>query len=138
MDADRFEALIRVLSQRDTRRRVFAALAGFAGFGLDAAVARKRKKHKNKKKKRACRNCCRADRSSCPKRSAACKPGNCPRFAITASWDSDRDHETYLFVPNAEGASLPSPFIETSCNFCAPDPYPFACVNQKPRDRATK
>ena len=124
MAADRFDALTRILSQPRTRRGALAALAGLAGIGAGAAS------RKRKKKQRVCRNCCRADRSACRKKSATCRPGNCARFAITASWDSDLDHDTYLFVPNDEGQSLPSPFIETSCTIGEPDDYPFARVNQ--------
>lgn len=97
-------------------------------------------KKKKKKKKKSCRNCCRENGSPCAKKNAACKPALCSRFTVTASWDSDENYDTYLFVPNDEGASSPSPFIDKFCIDSERDLYPFASVNQNaegPGDEVT-
>jgi hypothetical protein len=133
MSSGWFDGLVASLRHGATRRGALGVLAGTVGLGLQAAPAKKRKK--------TCRTCCRANGNPCTKKNASCKPGYCPRFTITASWDSDRNHDTYLFVPNAEGASLPSPFIDKLCNSCGRGPYPFACVNQDaegPGDEVTR
>lgn len=124
MDTNRFDGLTRSLRNGLTRRGALGMLAG-ATLGQGAAAARKKKKPRKK-----CRNCCRASGSPCTKKNAACKPGLCPRFTVTASWDSDENHDTYLFVPNDEGASASFPFFDQFCNICEEDVYPFACVNQ--------
>lgn len=138
MDTNRFDALTRALNHQQTRRGALGVLAGFSGLGLGAAAAKKGKK--GKKGNKACRNCCRADASACGKTSKSCKPGNCLRAPVTieAVWTTqDSDHDTFLFVPNDAGASLPSPFIDYNCNpavsDCQDEVYPFTCVSKDAR-----
>ena len=92
---------------------------------------------KKKKKKKPCTDCCLANGKLCTKASTTCKPKNClsTPFTIEARWNNpDTDHDTYFFVPNQSGATLPSPFIDYSCNpvdsDCENDVYPFICVSK--------
>jgi hypothetical protein len=135
MDAARFDRLTRLATAVGTRRGLLTAatLAGLAGAfrsqsGPDAAGAAR---------KRRCNNCCRRNGSACKRRSPTCKRRFCLRAPVTieAIWTKpDTDHESYLFVPNEEGASLASPYIHDNCNpdnsDCEEDLYPFACVSQ--------
>lgn len=66
-----------------------------------------------------------------------CKASNCLGTSLTveAKWTkAGKDHDTFLFVPNEAGASLPAPFVNNSCNAsstnCENDVYPFTCVSQ--------
>lgn len=144
MDNARFAGAVRALSQGGTRRGALGLLAGIAGVGLDAAAARNRKKRRRKK----CANCCRARGTSCKKKSRTCKKKFClsAPFAVEARWtNAASDHDTYVFVPNAAGASLDSPFIDYGCNpdrsDCEDDVYPFICVDRDapgPGDEVTR
>lgn len=132
MDPDRFDALTRSLPAGGSRRRMLAGALGLLAVlaGHDAGARKKKGTRRTTRKSKPCRNCCRANGNPCPRKNAACKPALCSRFTVTASWDSDENHDSYLFVPNDEGESLPAPFIDKSCNGCVRDLYPFACVNQ--------
>jgi len=101
-------------------------------------------------KKKVCQTCCREDGSACTKKSEKCKPSLCQSasplplplptvltsFTVEARWTNTyTDHDTFLFVPNEAGSTLPSPYIDYSCNpadspRCADDVYPFTCVSQ--------
>ena len=55
-------------------------------------------------------------------------------FTIEANWDTLKDHETFVFVPNKEGeGSPPFRFIDRGCraaeSLCETE-YPFACVSR--------
>lgn len=80
---------------------------------------------------------CRKNGTKCKKKSKTCKAKHCltTPFTIEAHWSSvDIDHDTYLFVPNEAGATLPSPLIVYTCTppstDCENDVYPFSCVSQ--------
>jgi hypothetical protein len=127
MDGNRFDGIVRSLPCAATRRGVVGVLFGGAALGLHTATGKK----KRKKKKKPCRTCCRADGVPCRKKNARCKPAFCPRFTVTARWDSDRNYDTYLFVPDENGGNTtPTPFIDKLCNICDRDVYPFACVDR--------
>jgi hypothetical protein len=109
-------------------------------------------KDKGTHKKNTCHNCCRANGSPCTKKSNRCTRSLCQRsstaalthtpdgggggapLTIEAVWTEDRDHDTFLFVPNEAGSTVPSPWIDYSCNpadsGCEDNVYPFACVSQ--------
>lgn len=129
METECFDALRRILGNGINRRGALAILTAAAGIGLGKAEAKK----KNKK----CKDCCTSEGTSCKNKSSKCKPKNCLNtpFTVEAVWTNpDTDHDTYIFVPNAKGASLPSPFIDYGCNpvdsDCEQNLYPFICVSK--------
>jgi hypothetical protein len=143
MDDARFDHLTRTLAQR-TRRRSFVRGVSGLGAGLvmtapwAAEVAETRRKGKGKA-------LCRDNGSSCKKKGAACRSGNClgAPFSIEAQWaGANTNYNTYFFVPRQAGNSGPSPFISStsgstiniSCtpaaSNCEDDVYPFACISQ--------
>ncbi len=58
----------------------------------------------------------------------------CAPFTVQAVWTNDEsDHDTYVFVPNEAGSTVPSPYINYSCNADDDDceeEYPFVCVSR--------
>jgi hypothetical protein len=137
MEKRRFDRLSRWLVRSESRRSTLRALgagvlvSGLGGLGLGEALARK------KKGKKKCKDCCLANGSQCNKTNSKCKAKHClsTPFTIEAHWTNPgSDHDTYLFVPNQAGASLPAPFIDYYCNAsesaCESDLYPFTCVSK--------
>lgn len=134
MDADRFDRIARTLFSRFAgriERRVLlrrAAALGAAPLGrvmLPKAAAAK--------------TLCLKNGSRCKKKGKKCKAGNCLKtpFTIEARWSNpSSDHDTYVFVPNAPGASLPFPYFNYNCRSDdAGDGQlePFAYVSQDAR-----
>jgi len=73
---------------------------------------------------------------ACRRRSANCQADNCLQtpFTIVANWaNQSLDHDTYLFIPTANGSTDPVPYISYACNpadsGCEQDVYPFTCVS---------
>ena len=157
MESGRVVRLATSLSTTGTRRRLVRLLAAMPlGVALttllaDAPDTTAKPKTKGAHKKQTCRDCCRANETVAPgsrtAASAACagrprpsrhrrgRPGrHGPPLTIEAVWASDRDHDTYLFIPNEAGSTLPAPWINYYCfpenSGCEDNVYPFACVSQ--------
>jgi hypothetical protein len=139
MDHDRFDALARDIAGI-SRRAVLGVLAVSAatlaaphpGAEVDA---RKRRKKKRRKTKAPTGPLCTSLGEVCAKPGSNCQERFCLRapFTITATWSSQTNHDTWLFVPPQDGSTGPSPQIDYDCNQsnsrCA-QAYPFACVNR--------
>ncbi len=148
MDANRFDRFARVLTPTPTRRNFGRSLTGLAlGGALGSLFGRAeteagRRKKKRKRKQDLCLN----DGSRCTKESKNCSATFCLKtpFTIEARWSNpDTDHDTNVFVPNAPGAALSSPYIDynsgSSCTNSG-TVYPFAFVSQdatSPGDEVT-
>lgn len=139
MYASRFVSLLRSRTAGSSRRRILHGLIGAAvGLGSGRLPHDARAKKKNKKLKRNGAGC-RKDGSHCTKESKTCKAAYCltTPFTIEARWsNATSDYDTFLFVPNAAGASVPSPFINHQCNGDETDAgtlYPFAFVSRDAR-----
>lgn len=138
MNANRFDLLARSLTSRSSRRGMTRALAGLTLggmlaplFGMSSGEARKKRKKNKPKKKRGSQEGCLPDGSRCSSTGRKCTADNCLQvpFTIEARWSNGAsDHDHCLFVPNAPGAALPSPYVR----FCrgadtnAGTLYPFA------------
>jgi hypothetical protein len=153
MDSHRFDQLARRLASvfTATQRRTLlqgaaalgAALTGASVWSDETESRKKRKRRKRKNKKRLCRK----NGTTCNKKSKKCKANHCLNtpFTIEALWTNViTDHDTFVFVPNEAGVTLPSPWITSSCNpassNCELDLYPFICVSedaQGPGDEVT-
>ncbi len=141
MDANHFDRITRTVRSRltvSTRRRTLLRGAGALGAAvlggaalLDSAAARK--KNRSKKSKG---DLCLNNGSHCRTKSKKCKAGNCLQtpFSIEATWGNpSSQHDTFLFVPNAPGATLPFPYLDYGCHsgeVGGGDLYPFAFVSQ--------
>jgi hypothetical protein len=131
MDSACVDRLTRITMSCGTRRALLA-MVGLAGGAQRSGIAKRKKRRKKR-----CATCCRPGGSTCRKGTKACKPKFCLGAPVTieAAWSKPgTDHETYLFVPNAAGASLDAPHISDICNpdrsACEEDRYPYACVNR--------
>jgi hypothetical protein len=123
-----------------TRRRLGTGAAGLVALlalgyrdGVDGSANRGRKgkgqgqNGGNGKGPRCRRNGqrCRKDGSNCKRRYCLEAP-----FDVTVEYEIPKNHETFLFVPKADGATNPAPFIKTTCSPTIPcdTRYPFACI----------
>lgn len=135
MDADRFDALTHALTTARSRRGALATLLG-GTLGLLGLIETAGNKGKGKKKRKRKQDLCLNDGSRCKKESKQCSANFCLKtpFTIEARWSNpDTDHDTYLFLPNAPGAALPSPYLDYSCGSSSTNAgtvYPFAFVSQ--------
>jgi hypothetical protein len=140
MDAHHCNVFARFVNSSFTSRikrrfllgRVMAAGAAVLGGAMlpESAAAKKKKRSKTGKG-----DLCLSNGSRCKKKGKKCKAGNCLKtpFTIEAHWSSNIDHDTYVFVPNAPGASQPSPYIGYDCDSARTNAgtlYPFAFVSQ--------
>ncbi len=121
-------------SRRGLLRGAAAAAFGLAGARFPGLAAARNKKKRSRKKRNG--DLCLNNGSRCRTKGGSCQAGNCLQapFTIAARWNNaSTDHDTYLFVPNAPGATLPSPFIDIFCNSADTGGgglYPFAFVSQ--------
>jgi hypothetical protein len=132
MDASRLDRIARRLGYLNTATARRPLVQGAAALGAALAGASIWSEEAAAKK-----TLCRKNGSKCKKKSKKCKAKHCltAPFTIEASWTNvNSDHDTYLFVPNEAGATLPSPLIVYTCNpamsDCEDDVYPFTCVSQ--------
>jgi hypothetical protein len=139
MDHDYFDALARDIVGV-SRRTVFGALGvgvvGLAGYRFATeGEARKRRKKKRRKTKTPSGPLCTSLGEACAEPGSNCQERFCLQapFTITATWSSQTNHDTWLFVPPQDGSTGPSPQIDYDCNpgktRCA-QAYPFACVDR--------
>jgi hypothetical protein len=139
MDHHHFDALARDVAGV-SRRAVLGVLgvgvAGLAGSRLATEVeARKRRRKKRRKPKAPTGPLCTSLGEACAEPGSNCQERFCLRapFTITATWTSQNNHDTWLFVLPQDGSTGPSPQIDYDCNPsnspCA-TAYPFACVDR--------
>ncbi len=134
-----FATLTPFLSGAPSRRHLLRGLAA-AGIGWgadrlqdDAASGRRRKKRR-KKNQTPVGPLCTGRGEPCSNPGTNCKESFCLRapFTISAIWQSDTNHDTWLFVPPQDETTGPRPQIDYDCNQsnspCA-EQYPFACVS---------
>ena len=131
-------------SRRGLLRGAAAAAFGLAGARFPGLAAARNKKKRSRKKRNG--DLCLNNGSRCRTKGGSCQAGNCLQapFTIEARWSNpSTDHDTYLFVPNAPGASLPFPLIDYLCRSADTGDgglYPFAFVSrdaQGPGDEVT-
>lgn len=148
MGHDHFDALARDVAGFSRRAAVGMVVTGLAGITAPEIEARKRRKRRKKKtKKRGNPQApggvpqvptgplCTETGEACAVAGSTCQAQFCLQapFTISATWSSQINHDTWLFVPPQNATTGPSPQIDYDCNpaksRCA-QAYPFACVNR--------
>lgn len=142
MDHDHFDTLARDMAGVSRRAMAGVLAAGFAAFAgshtgaeVEARKRRKKKKKKRRQTQAPTGPLCTPLGEACVDPGSTCQEQFCLQapFTITASWSSQTNHDTWLFVPPQNAATGPSPQIDYDCNplksRCA-QAYPFACVDR--------
>jgi hypothetical protein len=126
--------LLTTRPRREVLRRAFTSgVASLTAAGLGAMLV---------PEATAARKLCRKNGSRCKQKGKGCKARYCrpaaaglrTPFTIEAHWgDANLDHDTNLFVPNAEGSTDPFPYVDLYCrpgeSDCDTDVYPYVCVD---------
>jgi hypothetical protein len=134
-----FATLTRSLSRLPSRRHLMRGLAAAVlGCGAerlpDVAASKKKRKKRRRKNRGRTGPLCTSLGEPCSIPGRQCQERFCLQapFTIAAIWQSQNNHDTWLFVPPRDGETRPSPQIDYDCNQtnspCA-QAYPFACVN---------
>jgi hypothetical protein len=138
MDETRFVRIVRTLGFGRSRRALVRGALAQGGIAFGAAVAGNALlRHEAGAKK-----LCRKTGSLCKHKGKGCKAKYCggpsvglrTPFSIEVGWsDPSIDHDTYLFVPNADGNTDPFPYVNWSCRpgqtECQSAVYPYICVD---------
>jgi hypothetical protein len=135
MDPSRFDALVKSANDPTSRRTLSQRVAALGVVVLGRVALRDRAQARKKSRVGKGLLCSRTG-SQCRKKGKTCKAGNCLKtpFTIEARWSNpNTDHDTFVFVPNAPGASLPFPYFNYNCrsdDTGAGQLEPFAYVSQ--------
>jgi hypothetical protein len=134
MDSTQFDQITRHLGDATHRRsllRSAARLGGvIAGLGIFAIPGVAMDSGNSK-------TLCRPNGSTCKEKGRTCSASNCLRapFTVEATWSTNDDFDTYLFLPPNPTNSVPSPHVTSwRCNVedhgCNSDIYPYVCIDQ--------
>ena len=134
-----FATLTRFLTDVPSRRSLLRGLAAAGvGWGVghlpDTVEAKKKRRKKRRRKHQNTGPLCTRNGGACAKLGKKCQSSFCLRapFTISAIWQGDANHDTWLLVPPKDGATGPLPQIDYDCNEsnspCRTQ-YPFACVS---------
>lgn len=139
MNDTRFDVLVRDVAGV-SRRALLGGLAAGLATSTEPRLggeieARKRRKKKRRKPQTSTGPLCTVLGEACTDPGSNCQERFCLQapFTIAATWQSQINHDTWLFVPPQDGTTGPSPQIDYDCNQTrtrCEQAYPFACVNR--------
>jgi hypothetical protein len=139
MEPHRFDVTPQVLTRLPSRRTVLRALAAAGtGWGVgtlpESAEARKKRRKKRRRTPQETGPLCARNGEACARASKKCRERYCLRapFTISAIWQAESNHDTWLLVPPQDETTGPGPQIDYDCNQSnspCQTQYPFACVS---------